>query len=126
MRVTSLSWDDPPVVLPGEVLVLHWVDREVHAVRRAKILDPMAAPNPVEDSKGPPEDLLVILKEGGPGGEVARAAGARRLFVLCGKPFHRENPGAGRTEKCDSPIGIKRRAPGFRDCRTAVGHWNPS
>jgi hypothetical protein len=30
------------VTLPGEVLALRLVDREVHAVRRAKILDPLA------------------------------------------------------------------------------------
>ena len=42
MRVTSQSWDDPLVILPGETLVLRWVDRQVHAIRYAgsEISDP--------------------------------------------------------------------------------------
>jgi len=28
MRITSQSWDDPLVILPGEVLELMWVDRQ--------------------------------------------------------------------------------------------------
>jgi hypothetical protein len=52
-RITSQSWDDAVVILPGEMLGLRWVDRQVHAIRYAGNEFPLrapAAPDPHEDA----------------------------------------------------------------------------
>ena len=50
MRVTSQSWDDPLVILPGEVMVLRWADGQVHALRYAgsEISFVLGAPAPLD------------------------------------------------------------------------------
>ena len=56
MRVTSQSWDDPLVILPGEALELRCADRQVHASR---IKAPVARPAPPDQH----EDAATDFKE---------------------------------------------------------------
>jgi len=55
VRVTSQSWDDAVVLLPGEVLAVRWAERQVHAVRYAGseisfVKAAPAAPDPDEEA----------------------------------------------------------------------------
>jgi hypothetical protein len=49
LRVTSHLWTDPQIFLPGQDLVVRWVDGQAHIFRGTRELPPPAAPDPGED-----------------------------------------------------------------------------
>ena len=61
MRVTSQSWDDPLITLPGEVLILSPVGTQVHVTRYGGQEISLARPAPADPD--PHEDAGTDFEE---------------------------------------------------------------